>query len=297
MKKADTIASLSIDELIADTGRTKQVNDFHVFKSAELNKEKRTSKPIRIDHFIVILFTEGAGHIRLNLTDHFTQKNGLLIVSPNVIHEFVEETDSAFIGMGFIPEFFSHIGLNKKHADTFTFFSSQNNPYFILTDQQAATLSRIMLLLYEKDHAETDHPFIEEIIHHTFSLFMFELAAIVREHRGNNNFKLTRKEDIMMSFLKVLPAHFKEERSVQFYANLLFITPKHLTKTVKELTNKTCGEFIDDMVIIEAKVLLNDLALSVANVAEHLHFSDQFFFSKFFKRHTGLTPTEFRTNT
>jgi YesN/AraC family two-component response regulator len=213
-----------------------------------------------------------------------------------VIQEFVEETDSAFIGIGFIPEFFSHIGINKKHADTFTFFSSQNNPYFILTDQQAATLSRLMLLLYEKDHAETDHPFIEEVIHHAFSLFIFELAAIVREHTGNNNFKLTRKEDIMMSFFKVLPAHFKEERSVQFYANLLFITPKHLTKTVKELTNKTCGELIDDMVIIEAKVLLNDLALSVANVAEHLHFSDQFFFSKFFKRHTGLTPTEFRTN-
>src|SRR5258705_8889604 len=129
------------------------------------------SNPFRIDHFIVILFTEGAGHVRLNLTDHFIQKNGLLIVSPNVRHEFVEETDSAFIGMGFIPEFFSHIGLNKKHADTFTFFSSQNNPYFILTDQQAATLSRIMLLLYEKDHAETEHPFIEEVIHHAFSLF------------------------------------------------------------------------------------------------------------------------------
>ena len=152
-------------------------------------------------------------------------------------------------------------------------------------------------MLYEKDHSNTEHPFIEEVIHHAFSLFMLELAAIVRKHRGNTPFKVTRKEDIVMSFMKVLSGHFKEERSVQFYANLLFITPKHLTKTVKELTNKTCGELIDDMVILEAKVLLNDHTLSVANVADHLHFSDQFFFSKFFKRHTGLTPTEFRTHT
>ncbi|MCW3118088.1 MAG: transcriptional regulator, AraC family [Chitinophagaceae bacterium] len=296
MKNTGSITSLSIDELIADTGRTKLVNNFHVFRSEELNKEKRTSKPVRFDHFIVILATEGSSHIRLNLTDHFIQKNSLLIISPNVIHEFVGETNSAFIGVGFIPEFFSHLGLNMKQADTFTFFSSQNDPYFSLTNQEAATLSQIMLLLYEKDHIETDHPFKEEMLHHAFGLFIFELAAIARKYRGDNNFKLTRKEDIMLSFLKVLPIHFKEERSVQFYANLLFITPKHLTKTVKELTHKTCGEWIDDMVIMEAKVLLNDAALSVANVAGQLHFSDQFFFSKFFKRYTGLTPTEFRTN-
>jgi AraC family transcriptional regulator, transcriptional activator of pobA len=124
---------------------------------------------------------------------------------------------------------------------------------------------------------------------------MFELAATARKYRGSNNLKMTRKEEIMMSFLKLLPHHFKEERSVQYYASQLFVTPKHLTKTVKELTNKTCSEFIDEMVIIEAKVLLNDVSLSVANVADYLHFSDQFFFSKYFKNLTGLSPTQFRT--
>src|SRR5882762_4775468 len=127
MKNTDTITSLSIDEVIAHTGRTKLVNDFHVFRSEELNKEKRPSKPVRIDHFIVILATQGSSHVKLNLTDYFVQKDGLLIVSPNVIHEFVTETNSAFIGVGFIPEFFSHVGMNMKQADTFTFFSSQNN--------------------------------------------------------------------------------------------------------------------------------------------------------------------------
>ncbi len=107
---------------------------------------------------------------------------------------------------------------------------------------------------------------------------------------------MTRKEDILSNFLKQLAAHFKEERSVQFYADALFITPKHLTKTVKELTTKTCGEFIDDMVIAEAKILLGDLSYSVGQVADHLHFSDQFFFSKFFKRRTGLSPREYKSS-
>jgi len=296
MNKTATITSLSINQFIAETGRTKQLNNFHVFKSEECSDEKRISKPVRLDHFIIVLATDGACHIKSNLTDHFIEKNGLLILSPNVILELVEATNCVSIGIGFIPEFFSQIGLNIKQGDAHSFLSVQNDPYFSLTDQEAASLSQIMLLLYEKDHSDKA-PFEEQIIHHAFGLFMFELAAIVRNHRGDIQFKVTRKENIVMSFLKELPKHFKEERSVQFYAKLLFITPKHLTKTVKELTNKTCGELIDEMVILEAKVLLNDFTLSIANVADYLHFSDQFFFSKFFKRITGMTPTVFRTHT
>jgi YesN/AraC family two-component response regulator len=207
----------------------------------------------------------------------------------------VKDMGSNFIGIGFIPEFFSQIGINKKHADAFTLFSSQNNPHFQLNDEDAAILEQLMLLLYNKDRSSPEHPFKEELIYHAFNLLIIELIAISRKHRKVHDFKLSRKQEILMSFLKILPNYFKEERSVQFYANLLFITPKHLTKTVKELTNKTCGELIDDMVIIEAKVLLTTPSLSVGNVAEMLHFSDQFFFSKFFKRRTGLTPTEFRS--
>jgi len=295
MKNTETITSVSINDIIANTGRIKLENNFHVFKSAELNKAKKPSKLVRIDHFIILLAIEGTAEVRINLTDYCIQKNGLIIIAPGTIHEFSREADSDFIAVGFVPEFFAQVGINKRHADAFTFFSSQSDPYFRLTAEEAATLHELLVLLYQKDHTADEHPFKEEVMHHAFNLFMFELAAISRKHRGEHSFKLTRKEEIMMSFLKVLPEHFKEERSVQFYANLLFITPKHLTKTVKELTNKTCGRFIDDMVIMEAKVLLNDMSLSVANVADHLHFSDQFFFSKFFKSHTGLTPTEFRT--
>jgi len=295
MKNTETITSVSIHDIIANTGRTKLGNNFHVFKSGEISRERKTSKPVRIDHFIILLAIEGVAEVRINLTDYVIQKNGLIIIAPNTIHEFSREANSNFIAVGFVPEFLAHTGINKRHADAFTFFSSQSDPYFQVKPEEAATLHQLLTLLYEKDHCIEEHPFKEEIIHHAFNLFMFELAVIARKYRGENSFKLTRKEEILMSFLKVLPEHFKEERSVQFYANLLFITPKHLTKTVKELTNKTCGKFIDDMVIMEAKLLLNDMSLSVGNVADLLHFSDQFFFSKFFKNHTGLTPTEFRT--
>lgn len=79
-------------------------------------------------------------------------------------------------------------------------------------------------------------------------------------------------------------------------ASLLFVTPKHPTKAVKETTTKTCGELIDEMIINEAKILLDSLSMSVVNAAEALRFGDQFHFSKFFKSHTGINPSYYKKN-
>ena len=66
------------------------------------------------------------------------------------------------------------------------------------------------------------------------------------------------------------------------------------TKTVKELTTKTCSELIDEMVITETKILLGEMSYSIGQVADLLHFSNKFIFSKFFKNRTGLSPKEYR---
>jgi YesN/AraC family two-component response regulator len=163
-----------------------------------------------------------------------------------------------------------------------------------LSESEADMLHKLMIFLQQKDLSDAEHPFRDEVIHHSFNLFMFEMGGLFKKYRGNEITQLTRKEELLMSFVKLLAQHFKKERSVQYYADLLFVTPKHLTKTVKEITNKTCGEFIDEMVISEAKILLDDNSISIGNVADALHFSDQFFFSKFFKNHTGLNPSEYR---
>lgn len=76
---------------------------------------------------------------------------------------------------------------------------------------------------------------------------------------------------------------FKVERSVQAYADMLNITPKYLTTATRGLTGKTAGELIDEMLIVEAKVLLNESGLPIAHIAESLNFSDQFVFSKFLR--------------
>ncbi len=288
------IRTYNIKEVHAGVGRQQGADAFFVYTREDVPIQEKMFKPARSSHFSIHLNLEETLEIKYNLINYTVAKNSLFIIHPGVIHALQKAEELPSITMGFTQDFFSASMLHKKHAGALHFLSLQSDPLFELTEGEAQTLYPQML--YLKNMLSNDHPFKDEMIHHGFNLFMLEVAAIAKKYRGGDTYGTTRKEDILLSFLRQLAAHFKEERSVQFYADTLFITPKHLTKTVKELTTKTCGDLIDEMVIAEARILLSDHSHSVGQVADHLHFSDQFFFSKFFKRRTGLSPKEYKNS-
>ncbi len=296
MTTADVfIPTYDIKEVHADAGRQKGANGFFVYTNHDLTIQEKMFRPARSAHFSLHLNLGDILEIKYNLNTYTVPKNSLFIIHPGIIHALKTGENLPDITIGFTHDFFAASMLHKKHADALGFLSLQSHPLFLLTEEEARRLHPLMVSLKEMA-VNYSHPFQEEMIYHGFNLFMLEVAAMAKKYRGAEEQGMSRQEDILLNFLKQLAAHFKEERSVQFYADALFITPKHLTKTVKELTTKTCGEFIDEMVIAEAKVLLGDLSYSVGQVADHLHFSDQFFFSKFFKKRTGMTPKEYKNS-
>ena len=290
---APSIPIFTISDINAAAGRTSSDNQFHVTKSTELVLDEKFIRPVRSDSNAFILATKGTAKIKYNLIDYSLTPGSLFIIAPDIIHE-VNTPKGELIALGFSQEFFARSMVHKKHIDAFTFLSSQSDPHLQLNPEEADHLVTLMMTL-RKTYAYDDHPFKEDLMFHGFNLFMLEVAALFKKHRYVETIQLTRREEMMMQFLKLLSIHFREERSVQYYAAQMFVTPKHLTKTVKELTGKTCGAFIDEMVIAEAKILLDDTSNSIGNVADQLHFSDQFFFSKFFKNATGLSPSQYKS--
>ena len=105
---------------------------------------------------------------------------------------------------------------------------------------------------------------------------------------------LSRKEELFEQFLQLLFEHFRVEHAVTFYADKLFITPQYLSLILKELTGMSANKWIDDALVAEAKVLLKAPQMTVQQVADQLHFSDQSTFGKFFKKHMGISPMEYR---
>ena len=105
----------------------------------------------------------------------------------------------------------------------------------------------------------------------------------------------SRNEEYFNQFMDELARHYMQHRSVGFYAAQLHLTPKYLTTIIRKTTGRTASEWIDDYVVLEAKNLLKYSTMSIQEVAYSLNFPNQSFFGKYFKEHTGLTPTAFRT--
>lgn len=97
-------------------------------------------------------------------------------------------------------------------------------------------------------------------------------------------------------FLTLVRENFKQERFLDFYADALNITPKHLSRTIKNQTGVSAVEWIDRFVILEAKVLLKSSRLNIQQISDKLNFPSQSFFGKYFKKKTGLSPKEFRNS-
>ena len=114
------------------------------------------------------------------------------------------------------------------------------------------------------------------------------------EHPEEQNNSHNRAEEYFKQFTHLLGEHFREERSVGFYARQLCITPKYLTTLIKRISGKSVSEWIDNYVILEAKTLLKYSNMSVQEIAFKVGFESTAYFSNSFKKMIGCSPNEFR---
>ena len=137
-------------------------------------------------------------------------------------------------------------------------------------------------------------PQMNESLKMLFNLFLLDLSAIqehsIREHRFPK-----RVEEIFLSFLHLLPQHFAEHHDVGFYADRLSITTTYLSRIVRQVSGgRTVIDYINQLLLMEAMFLLRQTSLSVAQIADRLHFAETTTFARFFHRMKGVTPKEFR---
>lgn len=95
-------------------------------------------------------------------------------------------------------------------------------------------------------------------------------------------------------FMLLLGANYKRERSVGFYAEQMHLSPKYFTTLIKRTSGQTAADWINHYVILEAKNLLKYSTMNVQEIAYSLNFPNQSFFGKYFKHHTGMTPSQYK---
>lgn len=251
----------------------------------------RIDVPYRSNFYAVGICLKGEAELKANLESYAINPGSLVIKPAYVIQQWLRRSDNfESLTICFTKEFVAEN--NGLNMDKFEFFESAAKHIFPIDGEDLKILKKLMKDLQAKYYAA--HPFRNEVLRSLIAVLLYEAASIYERLHVSENQARTRSEQIAREFKKLLNENFTAERNLKFYAEKLLITPKHLTETIKEVTGKTAGEWIAEKVALEAKVLMQNRALTLEQISYSLNFPDQSTFGKFFKNQTGLAPSAYK---
>ena len=294
-----TIKNISIEQIRRAVPDVKGIgNDLLIDHTEYFISEKNTriyKYPLRLDGLLIAIREKGESRFHVNMKEVMSRPNDLIICSPgDLVQNFATEgmhlSQTLLVSSNFIKEMY--ISLNSF----IPFFSQQKDtPVFHLTDDEVQELSSFFKQI--EDAIDTEDYFRIEITKRLLAAYIYKIGSILYRHlpelKEEAAQPLKREEILFKQFIELLGKHHCKERRVDFYADQLYLSPKHFSTVVKKVSGKTAGEWIDDYVILGVKTLLKYSTMSIQEVAYYMNFPNPSFFGKYFKQHTGLSPSEY----
>ena len=262
--------------------------------SPYLDIHKNLSSAHRHNFYHVVLFTEGEGTHQIDFTKFEVKPYQVYFMAPGQVHSwgFTEPVDGYIIN--FSAAFFESFLLNPNFLDNFTFFSgfAEEQVIQVPLEQQSAVTGLFESLLEERANNRS----MGADMIRTLLLALFIRISRLRPADSPLN-KASYNDTLLRNFKMLIEQNYRVSRLPKDYAALLYITPNHLNSLCNDLLGMPAGELIRNRVLLEAKRLLVNMDMAVSDIADVLNFTDNSYFSRFFKKQAGLTPEEFRKRT
>lgn len=124
----------------------------------------------------------------------------------------------------------------------------------------------------------------------TFFLGFYDFVTLAHPHRNNKS--SSRTEELFRNYMELIEDNYRQWHEVNEYADAMCITRKYLGLIVAKKTELTPKQLIDEYIVLQLKLRLRSTKMTLQQIAAEFHFSDMSFFSRYFKAHTGVTPSE-----
>lgn len=241
----------------------------------------------------VCICLQGEGQVFIDHKGYSFRKNDMFVLFPNAVYQPISRSEDF---VGYILGGSSggdHIGEIDYAAALPLYFHIRENPCISLADEDVNMLVGLGDMIKEKVR-RLEHPYRKEIAVHLMIALFYEISAIYQ--RGQPVIPKSRKrdEELFEKFLFLVTQHCKSERRLEFYARQMFLTPKYLSSVVKQVSGQSASEWISHTVILNAKTMLRSSTMTVQQVSNELNFPNPSFFGQYFKKHTGITPKEYK---
>ena len=255
--------------------------------------------PVRINAYAIVICSKGSINITSNL-NHYTLREHMIYINlPGAILQVEASNDAEIFVTACEEEFINRIHVDLKLL-TRLFLQVEQNPLLPLKHEDWQSLMRSYREI-EWEGAQSDvDMYSTEVIRTAIRMLIYKVCRIIDRHLKTQTLveqmgsSRNRNEEYFHRFMRLLAQNYMKERAVGFYASKMNLTPKYLTTIIRQTSGRTAISWIDDYVILEAKNLLKYSTMSIQEISYCLNFSNQSFFGKYFKNHTGITPSQYR---
>ena len=253
------------------------------------------SNPHKFDFFMFVCHTAGSAVVKIDMSEFVLDNpRNFIKLGPGQIvsvEKVSEDFDADIIMMS--KRFVEGLMVFVQGAIPMRFNVSRGTPVeYIEGEIEKSIASDILYKAVRNILKDKSNPFRLQVVQHII-MALFYSSEKVRELETNDVAR-SNADVITKEFLKHVKDNFRKERQLQFYADQLCITPRYLSRVVKECTGASAAEWIERSVVLEARALLKSTNMTVQQISDELNFPSQTFFGKYFKRRVGMSPKEYR---
>lgn len=253
------------------------------------------TSPIKSEWFVALLCIEGESTIYINNEMYSIHKNDILLCHPQTIFEHkITNLDFKYCGFCLSPEYVKQISLISSNSWNAILFI-ENNPIIALDEKEFSLFLQYYNLIRSKFETESQHH-LKQLIDMLLQAFIYEFHDSMEKRIKIDPPQYNSADNLFISFLDILVNSYPKQRSVSYYAEKLFVTPKYLSAICKEISGETASDLITRYVKKDIENLLKQPNKTIKEIANELDFANLSFFGKYVKRIFGVSPKEYREN-
>lgn len=242
---------------------------------------------------LVALCTKGHASYTVDTVERHVSAGEVLIIGEgHYVDNFAPSADLDGLCMMVSEDFFSETISNVADFSSFLLFSL-TNPVVPLSEHDQALFSNYFQLIRDKI-GDTQSYYRRNVVSALILAMLYDMGNVIYQGIQADEKLKGRAYSIFTKFIQLVEQHHRKERRVSWYAGELNITPKYLSETIKGVSLITPNEWIDRYVILEMRLLLKRSDKTIKEIAKELDFPNQSFMGKFFKEHTGISPSAYR---
>lgn len=237
----------------------------------------------------VMVLTKGSAHPVINLIEHHFEAGQVVFLSHNSMVRAVNYTaDIQGFGISLTDELAS---MTFASAVPEMLNGRVRDFNFRLSPEQLKQLESIHTLLYNTIHGNQYSP---QVVLGLAAAFLWQADHYWCMYEDQSRSSQTREQRLFTDFVQLVSQHAAREHNIDFYAQRLFLSPRYMSTLVKQVSGKSAKQWIDDAITTRIKVELRHTDKSAAQIAYEMNFPNPSFFSKYFKRMTGMTTQQYR---